>query len=333
MAIDFESFVRWCEDKFDKVIVKGHEVRINSVFTEDEGQHLWCSPRGGKHYRQDGCYRCFKTDKKGTLIGLVMIVDNCSHDEAKEILSGQTLIGDLEQKLEEFFKEKEFIVESDGLDLSKMRLPIGSFMIDFLPKGNATRLEAERYLATRKLSTTGLYICTEGDYKNRIIIPYYDPKGNLIYFNGRSLANKGLRYLGPDKTIGVGKGDVIFAPKWPIKSSKIYLTEGEFDAITLCFCGYNGMACGGKYLSENQIQLIRDYKVCLALDEDPSGLQGVKAMADNLMANQVSDITYVRPPQGIKDWNKMLVMFKSEIIRAYITANEKQFDDFTNIFL
>lgn len=331
MAIDFESFVRWCEDKFDKVIVKGNEVRINSVFTEDNGQHLWCSPKGGKHNRADGVYRCFKTDKKGTLLGLVMLTDNCSYEEAKEILSGQTLIGDLEQKLEEFFKEKENVVEV--VDLSRMKLPAGSFMIDFLPVGHPARVEAERYLTARKLSTNGLYICKEGDYKNRIIIPYYDSKGNLIYFNSRLLANKGLRYLGPDKNIGVGKGDVVFTPKWPIKGSKIYLTEGEFDALTLCFCGYNGMACGGKYLSENQIQLIRNYEVCLALDEDSSGLQGVKAMADSLMANQVSSITYVRPPQGIKDWNKMLVIFKSEIIRAYIATNEKKFDDFTNIFL
>lgn len=331
MGICFESFVQWCENKFDKVITKGDEVKINSIFTSDEGHHLWCSPKGGKYYREDGCYRCFKTDKKGTLIGLVMLVDNCSYDEAKEILSGQTLIGDLEQKLEEFFREKENIIEEP--DLSKMRLPVGSFMIDLLPKGNITRIEAERYLTSRKLSTNGLYICKEGDYKNRIIIPYYDSKGDLIYFNGRSLLNKGLRYLGPDKDIGTGKADVVFAPKWPIKGSKIYLTEGEFDALTLCFCGYNGMACGGKTLSDTQVQLIKDYKICLALDEDSSGLMGVKTMADKLMSHQVADITYVRPPQGIKDWNKMLVLFKSEIIRAYISMNEKKFDDFTNILL
>lgn len=334
MAIDFESFVGWCEEKFDKVVVKGQEIRINSIFIEDdESQHLWCSPKGGKHRRQDGCYRCFKTDKKGTLIGLVMLVDNCSYDEAKEILSGRTLIGDLEQKLDEFFKEKENIVEPEVTNLNKMKLPIGSFMIDFLPEGNATRINAERYLKSRKIPTSGLYICTEGNYKNRIIIPYYDSKGKLIYFNGRNLADKGLRYLGPDKEIGVGKGDVIFALKWPIKDSKIHLTEGEFDAMSLCSCGYNGMACGGKYLSDNQIQLLRNYKVCLALDEDISGLMGIKTMADRLIACQVSEITYVRPPQGMKDWNKMLVMFKPEIVKAYIDSNEKKFDDFTNIFL
>jgi len=332
--IDFECFVRWCEDKFDNVIVKNHEIKINSIFTEDRGQHLCCSPKGGKYNREHGVYRCFKTDKKGTLIGLVMLVDNCTFDEAKDILSGQTLIGDLEAKLEEFFKEKEnVIIKPEELDLSKMRLPIGSFMIECLPIGNRHRTAAERYLTSRKLSTNGLYICTDGEYANRIIIPYYDAQNKLVYFNSRLLANKGLRYLGPDKTIGVGKNDVLFTPKWPIKGSKIYLTEGEFDAMTLCFCGFNGMACGGKYLSDNQINLLRSYKVCLALDEDASGLMGVKTMAERLVASQVSEITYVRPPQGIKDWNKMLVDFKSEIVRAYIIANEKKFDDFTNIFL
>lgn len=332
MSIDFDSFVQWCEDRFaNDIVVKGKEVRINSIFADDKGHHMWCNPYGGKYHRDDGVYRCFYTDKKGTLLGLVMEVDNCSYEEAKEILSGNTPIRILEDELENFFKEKP--IEEGVKEEVKIRLPDYTYLISDLPKNNILRMEAEDYLKTRKLPSDGLYICSTGDYKNRIIIPYYDEKGKLIYFNGRNLAKKGLRYLGPDKEIGVGKGDVIYAPFWPKEGSRIHLTEGELDAYTLKICGFNGMACGGKYLSDQQIQLIRKYKICLALDEDSAGLSGIIAMGRKLMLNQISDITFVRPPKGLKDWNNMLVKYKAEIVTAWVKQNEKNFDDFTTEML
>lgn len=331
MSIDFDSFVQWCEDRFNNdIVVKGKEVRINSIFADDRGHHMWCNPYGGKHHRHDGVYRCFYTDKKGTLIGLVMEVDNCSYEEAKDILSGNTPIRILEEELDKFFNEKpQQIIKEE----SKIKLPPYTYLINELPKTSLLRTEAEDYLSSRKLPTDGLYICSSGDYKNRILIPYYDEKGKLIYFNGRSLSNKGLRYLGPDKEIGVGKGDVIYAPAWPKAGSKIHLTEGELDAYTLKICGFNGMACGGKYLSDQQIELIRKYRVCLALDEDSAGLGGIIEMGKKLILHQFHNITFVRPPKGLKDWNKMLVKYKPEIVTAWVQQNEKCFDDFTSEML
>jgi len=328
MSIDFDSFVEWCEDRFaGEVVVKGKEVRINSIFSPDHKHHMWCNPYGGKYHRDDGVYRCFYTDKKGTLIGLVMEVDNCSYEEAKEILSGNTPIRILEDELDKFFKEKE--EEKESLKEVKIKLPEYTYLISGLPNTSLLRIEAEDYLAKRKLPIEGLYVCSIGDYKNRIIIPYYNAKGELIYFNGRNLSYKGLRYLGPDKNIGVGKGDVIYAPTWPVVGSRIYLTEGEFDAFTLKICGFNGMACGGKYLSDQQIELIRGYKVCLALDEDSAGFYGIIEMGKKLLANQFIDTTFIRPPKGLKDWNNMLVTYKAEMVAAWVTQNEKSFDDFT----
>lgn len=325
--IDFDNFLEWCESRFPETIVKGKEIKINSIFTDDNKQHLSCNVNGGKYHREDGCYRCFYTDKKGTLIGLVMLVDNCSYEEAKDILSGKTPLRDLEEKLEKFFATEE---KKEEIPESKIKLPLNTYLISSL--SDYTRKRAEEYLMSRKIPIDGLYVCTNGDYKNRIIIPYYDSTGKLIYFNGRNLGN-GLRYLGPDKSLGTGKGDVIFALKWPSNESKIYLTEGEFDAMSLSISGLNGMACGGKYLSENQIQMIKCYEICLALDGDKSGLNAIIEMGKRLNSNQVSKVTYIRPPKGIKDWNKMLILFKPEIIVKWIKHNEKKFDDFSNLTL
>lgn len=324
MPVDFDSFVQWCENRFNgDVVVKGKEVRINSIFTEDNHHHLWCSPSGGKHHRDYGVYHCFKTEKKGTLIGLIMEVDNCSYEEAIEVLTGSTPIGDLEDLLDELFRKKE-----EQQAKAKLQLP-ESLLISDLPQNNILRIKTETYLKNRKLSIDGFYVGTNDDYRNRIVIPYYDAEGVLIYFNTRALNDEGLRYLGPKKECGVGKLDVIYVPKWPAKGSRIYLTEGEFDALTLYMCGFNAAACGGKTLGEKQIEYLRGYKICLALDQDAAGLSGVIEMGRKLIANQFVDITFVRPPVGVKDWNKMLKEYKPEIIRAWIEQQEKSLDEFT----
>ena len=76
MAIEKEIFVQWAEKYFDKVDVRGDEVRINSIFAEsDSKQHLWCNPAGGKNQRPYGVYHCWKTDRKGSLVSLVMEIE------------------------------------------------------------------------------------------------------------------------------------------------------------------------------------------------------------------------------------------------------------------
>lgn len=332
MSINFEAFLHWAEDRFGDIVVKGNEIKVNSIFAEDNKHHLWCSPSGGKHFRDAGCYRCFYTDRRGTLVGLVMLVDNCTYEEARNILSTDMPIGILEEQLEAFFKEKENKEEEPKTE-SKLKLPPEAYLIEDLPKYDIIKIEAEEYLKNRKLPVTGLYICKGGEYRNRILIPYYDKEGKLVYFNCRSLTNKGLRYLGPDKKVGVGKGDVIYAWKWPNNGERVYLTEGEFDSITLCICGFNSMACGGKYLTDEQIDILKNYKICLALDEDISGLNAIIEMGKRLRLHNITDISFVRPPKGIKDWNKMLIQYKPEIIEAWINKNEKMFDEWSEINL
>lgn len=332
MAVDFDAFVRWAEDRFNgEVLVKGNEVKINSIFTEDRKFHLYCNPYGGKYKREDGCYHCWKSGNKGTLMGLVMQVEGCTYQEAQDILAGATSIRVLEEKLHEFFANKE---KNPTRPESKLKLPEDCYLIEDLSPLH--RMEAENYLSNRKLSSDGLYYCTSGEYRGRIVIPYYDKDGKLIYFNARHVGKSKFRYMGPPKTCGVGKNDVLFASKWPEAGSKVHITEGEFDAMTLTLCGFNGIACGGKNLSDRQLDMLRTYRVCLSLDTDQTvveaaapGLHGLMDMGQKLIAAFVP-VTFVRPPKGFKDWNKMLVDLNStEIIREYINKCEKPLDTLT----
>lgn len=327
--VDFDSFIRWAEERFTgQVVVKGKEVRINSIFAEDHKYHLWCSPSGGKHHREDGCYRCFKTDKRGTLLGLVMLVDSCTYSEAKDAIScGGAPLHELERQLDEMFEQKQVIESKPTAKV--IDLPPETYLINDLPGINRNRQSAERYLSGRKLSTDNLYICVAGKYRNRIVIPYYNRSGNLIYFNARSIGKSDLRYLGPEKEIGVGKGDVLFVPRWPEPAVKIYVTEGEFDALSLFNCGFNSAACGGKFLTDTHVELLRHYRVCLALDTDSSGLQAVIDMGNKLISLGIRSVTYVRPPSQVKDWNELLCEYNDNIVRHYVEKFEKPYDDWT----
>lgn len=328
MSINFDLFLNWAENKFDSVVVKGNEIKLNSIFCEDYKHHLWCNPSGGKNNIPYGVFHCWKTDQKGSLVSLVMQVENCSFEDALEILDTPNHnIVFLEQQVEEIFNKKntdKFI----EIQETKIQLPQGTYKFEDLPSSNYLKKNAEEYLKNRKISLENLLLCVSGKYKGRIIIPYYNKKGDLIYYNGRHFGKSNLRYMGPPKELGIGKGDVLYVPSWPNDGEKIYLAEGEFDAISLRQCGFYSAAFGGKNLSEAQIEIIREYKPVLCLDADRAGGSALINMGDSLIKKGFKEIYYVRASKEHKDWNSMLQNDGEKVVRAYIKQNEKIYDSF-----
>lgn len=324
MNIDFDFFREWAEDKFGDIKVKGEEIRANSIFhpTESDTKYrLWMSPSGGKNKREYGVYHCFDTDRKGTLIGLIMIVEKCSFQEALEIAGGTTLTSDLEKQIDEFFTDKDILQEIQ----SSLTLPEDCYFINDI--NHRAAIEASVYLENRKIPCDGLMICLYGKYKDRVVIPYYNSHGELIYFNCRNLNKKGSKYLGPPKELGIGKEDVIYMKYWPKKGSKVYVTEGEFDAITLNICGFNSAACGSKNLSVKHIEYLRDYKIVIALDSDKAGQKALIEWYEKLKNNGVNEFSYVFPPKKVKDWNELYQKTDETIVKAFINKQEKKFSE------
>lgn len=329
MAVDFETFRRWAEDRFDDVIVKGGEIRINSIFAEDSHHHLWCSPSGGKKKRQHGVYRCFKTDRKGTLVSLVMHVDKCDHEEALATLNSETSVRVLEQRLEEFFAKQD-VLSPDYAPPVKNTLTLPPHSVLIAAAEPWWRRKAEEYMASRCLACDGLYVCTDGKYKGRIVIPYFDREGRLVYWNARHIGKSKLRYVGPPKEVGVGKEDVVFMDLWPPPGGTVHLCEGEFNAKSLTAAGYYGAACGGKTMSEKQAAILDDYKLVVCLDRDKPGWKGAATMSERINAFNTrfngTKLKFVRPPVGYKDWNEMLVKLGPNVLWAYVNRSEKRLE-------
>jgi len=335
MAINFKKFQQWAVKKFgeDNVLVRGSEIRLNSIFEDgDDDYHLWCSPSGGKKKTNFGVFHCFKTDKKGSLVKLVQLVEKCSKNDAVEILDGKEPISVLEKKLLEILGTGQNDVIKTNEVKPKLTIPDHSFLISNLHSDNIFRIKAEQYLKGRKLPIDGLYVCCDGRYKNRIIIPYYDENKNLIYWNARDLGNSKLKYLGPPKEVGVGKEDVIFmAGNWPKSGETVYVCEGEFNAITLREAEFNAAACGGKNMSDKQSLMLSKYNVVLCLDRDKAGKSGTVKMSSMISALTVHNgskerLKYVFPPKDVNDWNEFLVKKNHEILHHYVTRQQKSID-------
>jgi len=325
MAIDFETFLTWAENRFDKVSVKGNEIRLNSIFAESDSKfHLWCNPAGGKNARKFGVFHCWKTDKKGSLISLVMQVDKCSREEASKILGVQREHG---RPIEDINLDDDNDLPTWDVSILEkiLTMPPSTYAINKAPE-NWYR-KCKEYLDARKIKTDDLFVCTGGKYHGRIIIPYYSPRGNLIYFNGRTIIGSELRYRGPEKECGVGKEDVLYFTSFPEEGSKVYLCEGEFDAMSLASCGLVGVACGGKNLSDKQATMLSNYKVCLALDNDAAGSSAIDHMYNKLLRicliNPSNRISRVCPPEAYKDWNNFYCEFDTKILLSYIEKSEE----------
>jgi len=338
MAIDFDTFLKWATGHFgdENIRLKGNEILTHTPFTEDRKFHLWMNPSGGKRELSGGAYRCWYTDKKGSLISLVAELDKISYEEAEELLTGTTSLRSLEKQVHDFFNSKEDIVEVVEEPKEALELPPFCYSIDHMSCTNSWKVKATNYLESRKIPTDGLYVCTGGDYKNRIIIPYIDIYGQLIYYNGRSMSDKKsiLRYMKPDDET-LKQTEVLYCPHWPRPGQKIYLTEGEFDTISLFVAELHSAAFGGKSMSQSQIEQIRAYVPVLAFDNDEDNIKmdtGGEALIENgnkLLECGFREIYYVRPPRGFKDWNALLQAKNPATIREYIKKYEKRYDGFT----
>lgn len=326
--INFENFVEWAENRLGDIIIKGHEIRANSIFhpTGSDTKHrLWMNPSGEikKGDRADGVYHCFDTNRKGTLIGLVMHVDKCSYSEALDRVGSRGNLANLEKQVEEFFKYKTYSFE----ETKSVKLTLPEFTVDLtFDCIDLNMIKAAEFLEKRKIPLKGMLYCVAGNYANRIVIPYYDKDKNLIYYNTRAMNNWSSKYLGPPKEIGVGKEDVIFINEWK-NEDKIYLTEGEFDAISLNLSGFYSGALGGKNISTKQIEYIKNNKICLALDNDIAGKKALLTIWNKLKDHGITEISYVNPPNRVKDWNEFLINSDEEVLKAYIEQKEKAFND------
>ncbi len=149
-------------------------------------------------------------------------------------------------------------------------------------------------------------------FRNRIMFPITDPRGNIIAFSGRALDNNTLpKYVNTKETQLYRKGETVFglnlARDEIKKEGSVIIMEGEFDVISSHREGIgNTVAVKGTALTPEQIDLLRRYsqKLIFCFDTDSAGTSAQRRSIELIeKAGVVASVIVL--PQG-KDPDELL---------------------------
>ncbi|GFI71732.1 DNA primase [Clostridiales bacterium] len=113
-------------------------------------------------------------------------------------------------------------------------------------------------------------------FRNRVMTPIIDVRGNVIAFGGRVLDDSKPKYINTNDTLVYKKTNEVFGLNFAKDSGKnsIILCEGYMDVISMHQAGFTNAVAGcGTALTNEQVRLICRYanEVVLAYDADEAG--------------------------------------------------------------
>ncbi|MBR5774096.1 MAG: DNA primase [Clostridia bacterium] len=114
------------------------------------------------------------------------------------------------------------------------------------------------------------------NFRNRVMVPIIDLRGNVIAFGGRVLDDSKPKYINTSDTPVYKKSQGLFALNIAkdFASEYLILVEGYMDVIALHQAGFqNAIACLGTALTSEQAQIISRYtkEIVLCYDNDEAG--------------------------------------------------------------
>ena len=168
------------------------------------------------------------------------------------------------------------------------------------------------------------------NFRNRIMFPIIDVKGNVIAFGGRVMDDSKPKYLNTSDTMVYKKSQGVFALNLAKKSGKdsLILCEGYMDVIALHQAGFTNAVAGlGTALTSEQASLLSRYasEIMIAYDADEAG-QKAATRALQIFKNTPAKIKVLRLSGG-KDPDEIIKNYGVEKMKAIINgaANEIEF--------
>jgi len=142
-------------------------------------------------------------------------------------------------------------------------------------------------------------------FRNRVIFPIADTRGQVLGFGGRVMQEEASpKYLNSPETDLFFKGRSLYgldkARPSATAAGRFYLAEGYFDVITLCEYGLtNAVAPLGTALTADHVQVLRRFvpSVTLVFDGDTAGVNAALRTLD-LFVNSGMDVRVILLPAG-----------------------------------
>lgn len=302
-------------------------------------------------------FKCFGCGKSGDVFTFIQEFEKIDFREALEItakMAGVTLIRSSNYNQEESHKKRLFslnfeiakffhyillthplgkncfdYLKNRGLSIKTIKEFVLGFapdkddlILNYLKKKNFTENEINNSGCFSKSQ----YGRTYNRFKNRLIFPLFNHRGDICGFSGRVLpgADKNqAKYINSPETEIYHKSDLVYGlnlSKDAVRESRACLvSEGEFDMISPYQAGIkNIVAVKGTAFTENQLRLLHRFcdSLILALDSDFAGntaaLRSIE-LADSLDFDiKVLDLSprFKDPDEAV---NKDLEFFKTRL--------------------
>lgn len=255
-------------------------------------------------------YHCFGCGEGGNVFTFLMRIENVSFWEAAKILADKYNIPlEIEQNFldkEKYSKVKllnsinyeaavffnsQIQLSTEALNFANSRgldsKTISFFKIGFAPNDwdKLYKHLLTKGFSPKDIELAGLIVPRDDQktffydrFRNRIMFPIFDIKGNVCAFGGRSIDGSEPKYINSPETPIYNKSEVLYGlnfTKDEIKKlGSVLIVEGYMDFISCFSAGIkNVIATSGTSLTPNQIRILQRYAkdFYLTFDSDSAG--------------------------------------------------------------
>ncbi len=303
-------------------------------------------------------YHCFGCGKGGGVINFIMEVENLTFPEAVEFLAKRAgmAIPEEENSFESKKRRRMLDLNRDAAKFfySCLSKPGGKPALDYMSKRQISPATAKRFGLgyapdtwdslrnamkalgyydnelfeaglVRKGKTSGFY----DTFRNRLMFPVIDVRGDVIGFSGRILGDGEPKYMNSPETLVFNKSRNLFALNLAKKSKNGYiiLAEGNIDVVMMHQAGFDSaVASLGTSLTPEQARLISRYtnEVVIAYDSDGAGKKAAQRAIGLLEKLDVK--VKVLSMTGAKDPDEYIKLKGADAFRNLLEKSENHID-------
>lgn len=307
---------------------------------------------------EKGIYYCFGCHKGGSVINFIMEIENLSYPDAVRFLAkraGLEIPEDGQNQARYRKKERLWALCKDAARFfhACLKTPqaeqarayaqgrglaqatITRFGLGFAPNAWTSLMDAmtAKGYSKEELLEAGLVLQNKDKgtlydrFRNRLMFPIIDVRGNVIGFGGRVMDDSTPKYLNSPETLIFNKRRNLFAMNF-VKKSKlgyIILTEGYMDAIALHQYGFDcAVASLGTSLTQEHADMLSKYtdEIVLTYDGDAAG-QNATQRAIPMLEKTGLHVRVLRM-RDAKDPDEYLKKFGADRFRLLLEDSESQ---------
>ena len=280
-------------------------------------------------------FYCFGCKKGGGVINFIMEEENLSFPDAVRFLAkraGLTVPEESEDRENGRLRQRVLALNQEAARFyyAALQSPAGAAVSAYLERRKISRKTAmdfglgasldrwdalitamtEKGFTKSELLAAGLAVQNSrgglyDKFRNRLMFPVIDVRGDVVGFGGRVLDKSEPKYMNSPETITYSKRRILYGIHLAKKTkrSNMILCEGNIDVITLHQAGFdNAVASMGTALTTEQTRLLSRYtkELVLCYDNDNAG-RAATQKAIELLNNSEFTVKVLNIPNRIVD--------------------------------